>query len=284
MIFGAAGNAPAAERAIDCGPYVLDAAPIAIRRTDWGEAAHPLPVTMYDREGADTLVVYLHGGPSVQAQGADIPLQVYAYLEAGFSVAVVEYSGSAGGPVELVQRIRVQGPEAQQRDAAFISRAVTTERARYGRIGIHGDSFGGSLLTQPGLIGSDFLIGLAPYLVHRDPETWTVRRRRGEDLRRVRAQAAAQFGAPGSPQRIGFEQALSENLAAWRPDAPTLIVVGDRDDFSRPEDIASAAGAADIRRLVIPRGNHGTVFQDPRTTEAIRAFLGSVPVGEPAGR
>ncbi|KQW79770.1 hypothetical protein ASC65_14590 [Brevundimonas sp. Root1279] len=260
-------------RPITCSTDKTTGASVTVKREDWGQDAWPMPVTMYATEGADTLIVFLHGGPGKNHAATAPPHQAVQYLDRGYSVAIVEYSGSSGAGLDLASRIATFGGEALANDAALVSAAARQRRSQYRFIGLHAESFGGSLLTQPELSGFDFLIALAPYVRIHAPETWTVNRLEPVQLEYQRGFERAFFGAQESPARASFETALERQLSSWRLSIPALIVLGDRDDYSRPSDFYALARDPQTEVFVVDGRNHLTVFSAHETQSAVQRFL-----------
>lgn len=262
-------------RDIGCASGQPSRDPVSLTQQDWGRDGRLLPVSLYETAGADTLVVFLHGGPGRNEVGGETPPPVQMYLDRGYSVAVPEYSGSSGGGLDLAGRIATSGAAAHRLDAADLSLALRDRRAKYDRIGLHAESFGGALITQPDLRNVDFVVAIAPYVRHRDPASWRTRDLSPNRIAYQNAGEAAFFGAPGSAERTGFESALIENLANWAPTAPTLIIIGSRDDFSQPSDFEAVARNPRVRLHVVDQANHLTIFSE-REGETLRSFLNSV--------
>lgn len=262
-------------REIACASDQPARGPISLTHEDWGRDGRPLSVSLYETEGADTLIVFLHGGPGRNEVGGETPVPVQTYLDRGYSVAVPEYSGSSGGGLDLAGRIAASGAAAHRLDAADLSLALQGRRTKYDVIGLHAESFGGALMTQPGLEGIDFVVAIAPYVRHRDPATWRTRDLTPAQIAYQNGGEAAFFGAPGSAERTGFENALVDNLARWAPTVPTLIIVGSRDDVSQPSDFETVARNPHVRLQVVDRANHLTIFNE-REGETLRSFLDTV--------
>lgn len=256
------------ERLVSCGSPP-EAAPVSVRISEmmWGDARHPLPVTLYDAPNSDRAVVFLHGGPGANGHGVNMSARVVDYLDHGFSVFVPSPSASVGGGLQLASRISELGVEAQRRDAAAISEGIRAARARYSLVGIHAESFGGSLLTNPNLAGQDFTVAIAPYLVHRDPATWTVDALSPARLDQQRRYEKAYLGEGE------YSQSLEKQLSEWTPRSPLIAVYAARDDYSPVSDFGNIGLSEGIRVLVVPGTNHSSVFQDPLTMPSIFGFL-----------
>lgn len=265
----------ASDRVIGCGsaPALPE---IDIAYDDWGASGHEMPATLYRPKAARTLIVFLHGGPGRNGQGATLSPNVLAYLEQGLAVAVVEYSGSTGSGLSIPARVRTLGPEAQRLDARYLSLAIERLRTDYDLVGIHAESFGGALLTHPALTGWDFAVGVAPYVRHRDPASWRFNRVGGVALRYQRGFESAFFGEPGSRAREGFENDLEARLASWTPSKPVLLVIGGRDDYAQPSDFQRLLARSNVKLVVLPGANHNTVFWDDAGRREIAAFTAGV--------
>jgi hypothetical protein len=264
------GEAPVRQNRIACGGDRPRHEP-TIREAVWGSGEDAIPITLYETPGSRQAVVLLHGGPG---GGVDRISTVAFYVANGFSVVVPAYGTSLGVGTVIASKLATLGMEGQSRDARTLSAGIAALKRSYRVVGVHAESFGASLLTNPSFTGADFTIAVAPYLRHRDPGGWTINRLSQRRLDYQRRFEAAFFGDGD------FISALDQHLARWTPASPHLILIAGRDDYAPASDTAPLESRDNVERVILPDANHATIFSEDVLIPQLRRYLETRPLVE----
>jgi dipeptidyl aminopeptidase/acylaminoacyl peptidase len=177
---------------------------------------------LYRAAGADTAVVYLHGGPEAQERPTFSP-QHQALVAAGASVFALNIRGSSGFGRKFVHADDVHGrfdAFGDVRAAAehLVARGVADRR----RIGVTGRSYGGyltlaSLAFSPGVFSAGVdVCGMSDLTkFYEETEPW------------IGAAAVTKYGHPERDRAL--LEAISPLRQAEAIDVPLLVVHGELD-------------------------------------------------------
>lgn len=270
------GHAPVLHNRIDCGGGRANHSP-TVREAVWGVGENAIPITIYETPGSKHAVVFLHGGPGLDPSVIDQSPTISFYIANGFSVVVPAYGTSVGAGVAISSKLATLGMDGQSQDARTISAGITALKRSYQVVGVHAESFGASMLTNPSLTGADFTVAVAPYLRHRDAGNWTINRLSRKRLDYQRKFETAFFGDGD------FVSALSQNLSRWTPVNPHLILIAGRDDYAPASDTAFLDARDNVERIILPAANHATIFSQDVLEPVLKRYLESLSSLETAG-
>ncbi len=216
------------------------------------------PVTMFENLGSEEwpivsaiikpkitkgTVFYFGGGPAVSIANSMGSYTVRSYLDRGYTVVVVGYSGSVGAGVSTSNRLAAYGATSFIKDRDAVSNYVTKKDLK-GPIIVHGESFGGAaaLAAAVGIVkAKPILIEVAPFFVPRDP-----RLRVSDD-----SFHSINYSFQGLWERSAFgiknetdRKAFSETVASFVKSIPcyhrSLVILSKGDNKSQIEDIPSS--------------------------------------------
>lgn len=242
---------------------------------EWSQVAltagsHSVALSLYRAAPqSDGLVVYFHGGPANSLREARYLATVRRYAALGFDVVAVDGAGSRDIGLAALSQLAVDAPAAIEADAQVVRGFVSGLRPGYGRVIVHGESFGASqAIVTAKTLGADALVLVAPWLVHRAPDDWmtgdAMASRKANQIRWERAV----FGEFDSVPARRFRTWMVSLADGSRFNSRSLIVFAQQDPVSRPGDV----GAGDARVHVLP-GNHATLLANPQTWTLIGSHL-----------
>ncbi|MEH6462083.1 hypothetical protein [Chitinimonas sp. JJ19] len=257
-------------------PTDFSLAQLSLGADDW-----PLHGLMAKASGTKGLVVFFRGGPRGTIANLDSN-SIREYMDAGWNVLAVNYSGNLGTGSGVSSRLRTQGMvEAMRKDAEYTASFIRKLNPA-GQLVIHGESLGGPLakLTSDALEVPHRLVLIAPLLRLQPPEHWV-----------------GKSGTPFSPRpnltyQKNFEAAMlgvsDQNRAASQLALDGLYKVKSDSRLSfaayAREDLVSqpAHGQFVADQVLMLRGGHDFVTAHPELWSAVFAWLGSPPRPVPA--
>lgn len=215
---------------------------ITIRDIDIGNIERRLHAKYYQKETeAQGLIVFLHGGPASTLGYGTSRGNIQRFLEFGWDVLAVEYSGSVGVGLDTSVRLPQGGIEELRKDMDAVAAFLVQRPAGSMPTVIHGESFGAMPAIM--LAGSmqDKVSGLvlvAPFLLHRPPSTWTHDWPSGgygptyqEEFER------AAIGVRSTEGPDSFRDGQHDVLAQWQSNTPVLAIFAEHDPVSKIDDL-----------------------------------------------
>lgn len=247
-------------------------APPKIAFDDWGAIDRPLPVQRMSAGPTRKLVVYFHGGPG--GQGAKKPANdaIRVYLDAGYDVALVEYSGSRGSGLGISRRLASEQFDAVSKDVEEIGKRIGEFSTKYDEIALHGESYGAVYAaTLQRSIFPSFTVLVAPWLQYRKPQDW---------LPNGQARWTYQekfenriFGWRSSSYKSAWLGNLAKSVESWPPGRETLVILGEADRLVPAAEVSRLLDPKRVRILVMPNINHEYVLGYDKTLAALEAYL-----------
>lgn len=146
--------------------------PLEIRNLSVGEKGRGLYGTLITHARGRGLVVFFGGGPLNNVE--NYPYSVRQYLQLGWDVFAVNYSGSTGNGPGVSSRLHVEGlANSLIKDAKLVADylgKVSNDK----KVIIHGESFGSlpAVAIDKYIKRPHRLILVAPFLRHQPPEAW----------------------------------------------------------------------------------------------------------------
>ena len=230
------------------------------RRLDIGIPGRKLDVSHLVPTGRSRgLAVYFAGGPGAGIQSAPEDFVVRSFLERGYSVLAVNYSGTALGGLPLFERLRHDGVKALREDAKAVARWLRLRPAANKDPVIVGASLGAlPALAVDAELGAAAhrLVLITPYLAHRDPAEW----HKPASVPYQRSFEARLLGVTDAPARARLQRDMNA-LQAGRSSAPVFVAFGTQDTVSKPQDLLLKPKPTD-RVLSVP-ATHGFAAASP---------------------
>ena len=227
-------NAPIGEVCPAADPLGPPDAPVTTTFIDMTVGSRPLYAwLMQHGDPRAPLVILFQGGPTLGYQNPREDLFVRHFLAGNVDVLAVNYSGSSGAGLPLINRFALEGLAGIEQDAAQVSHLI---RRRFlgRRLTIMGLSFGAlpALSLDRGLADHEHRTALiAPLLKMRAPREWL------SDGDSATYQEAFERRILGIDN--GNREVLNSMLRGWmarRSHYPYFFALGARDLVSRPED------------------------------------------------
>jgi pimeloyl-ACP methyl ester carboxylesterase len=258
------------EKALRCGIPSDDT--IGSRRFVLGEGAQRLFLREWRSESTDRgVVVFFHGGPDGTLAQDNYRRDILSFVDAGFRVLAVDYSGSTGATFDLARRLSVRGIDAIRADAALLSEYLNQQS--YPNVVVYGASFGSvaaaALIERaPHLV--DGVVLVAPYLRYRDPSIWGGRRQMsGRDIVYQRRFDEVFVAQPDSRRSVA--RWLQGLPARWPANIRTLLVFGELDPVSQAADWIPVLPKVSV--IEFPAQTHEGVLVSSTTRDEVAHFL-----------
>lgn len=286
-----AGEAPLWQMRCPRFDWIADP-PVAaeVRLEDWGAPGRPLPVRRRVLgEGSKATVVVWDGGPGSSFVGGHSGSVEQHWLRRGYDVAVIDGSGSPG--LELGARLTRHQLQAVRDDAADAARHILQSDVRKRPVIVQGFSFGAiaaadmartMALADPQRAPALLLV--SPWLRYRSPADYATRVdfvRGGLSPGYAERSEVSRFGPVRTPSSEGYADQMDSWRAAFDYAGPTLILFGQRDTITRPEDVWPAFQAGGRNVIVTIAGSGHSVFTSAGGIAASDQWLDAVFANEP---
>lgn len=225
-------------------------------------------------DGAGPTVVIFSGGPAGDIGRIDFISSVRKYIQRGFNVFVIAYSGSLGMGADISERLRPGVVEALETDAEVVAEYLA--RRGYKDIVIHGESLGAipAAALAKHWRSSYKLVFLAPLLKYRNPDEWVGKvstKLKSIKVSTQRKFEQAMFGVTAETS-AKLDSAI-ENfwLSANSASRNALFIFASDDPVSQISDMQG--NTMDGRTVVTVNGIHAVISALSSTWSAVDDFL-----------
>jgi acetyl esterase/lipase len=224
------------------------------------------------------LAIYMGGGPAANLDydGSSIIGQL---VDMGYSVLAPVYAGSASRDWRRNQALSQHGFAAINDDAEAIARWVSKQTNQ--PVLFIGNSYGAAYyrpLVERGVVGRAVLVG--PWLKWREPSEWltSVGDIRTRELAYGARRQKTVFGVAASDSAGSLKQRIQLTSSDCERSPPTLVLMGEHDRISRPEDVAACASNPRWKINVLGGAGHAGLWRES-DAELLKFLRGDVSTG-----
>jgi pimeloyl-ACP methyl ester carboxylesterase len=249
-----------------CGPIWTKK--LNSKAIELGDLKRPLPAILYRSVATRKLLLYLHGGPEGGLGYDRQVLGAKMYVDEGYDVISVDPSGTVGVRLDVATRLRQFGESALEIDAKLLGDYVRGVAARYDKVDIVAESFGGVfapfVVRELGDRISRVAL-IAPLLTLERQELSVGAGELVSDVQYQRMVETAWFG-----EATVFNSWLTKRHVQMPEKAKTIIVFGALDTLSSAKSLREPNSYG--RLLVVP-GGHISALRGAESTAAVRSWL-----------